>query len=207
MSDIIDELTWRGLIAVSTDLDDLRKALDTDLVTFYCGFDPTAPSLHMGNLLQLQTMRRLQLAGHRPIGLVGGATGLIGDPSGKSTERVLNPVDVVADWVRRIEGLISRFLDFSDGPTGAIAVSNLDWTGQLSAIDFLRDIGKHFPVNQMLGREVVKARLETRAGSATPSSATRSCRPTTSWNCINGTGARCSSAAAISGATSFPVST
>ncbi len=160
VSDIIDELTWRGLIAVSTDLDDLRKELDAGLVTFYCGFDPTAPSLHMGNLLQLQTMRRLQLAGHRPIGLAGGATGLIGDPSGKSTERVLNPVEVVADWVRRIEVQISRFLDFSDGPTGAIAVSNLDWTGQLSAIDFLRDIGKHFPVNQMLGREVVKARLD-----------------------------------------------
>jgi tyrosyl-tRNA synthetase len=160
VSDIIDELSWRGLIAVSTDLDDLRKALDTDVVTFYCGFDPTAPSLHMGNLLQLQTMRRLQLAGHRPIALVGGATGLIGDPSGKSTERVLNPVDVVADWVRRIEGLISRFLDFSDSSAGAIAVSNLDWTGELSAIDFLRDIGKHFPVNQMLGREVVKARLD-----------------------------------------------
>ncbi len=160
MSDIIDELTWRGLIAVSTDLDDLRKELDAGLMTFYCGFDPTAPSLHMGNLLQLQTMRRLQLAGHRPIGLAGGATGLIGDPSGKSTERVLNPVEVVADWVRRIEVQISRFLDFSDGPTGAIAVSNLDWTGQLSAIDFLRDIGKHFPVNQMLGREVVKARLD-----------------------------------------------
>jgi tyrosyl-tRNA synthetase len=160
VSDIIDELTWRGLIAVSTDLDELRKALDTDLVTFYCGFDPTAPSLHMGNLLQLQTMRRLQLAGHRPIGLAGGATGLIGDPSGKSTERVLNPSDVVADWVSRIQAEISRFLDFSDGPTGAIAVSNLDWTGKMSAIDFLRDIGKHFPVNQMLGREVVKARLD-----------------------------------------------
>jgi len=160
VTDIIDDLTWRGLIAVSTDLDDLRKTLDTELVTFYCGFDPTAPSVHMGNLLQLQTMRRLQLAGHRPIALVGGATGLIGDPSGKSAERVLNPVDVVADWVRRIQGLISRFLDFSDGPTGAIAVSNLDWTGELSAIDFLRDIGKHFPVNQMLGREVVKARLD-----------------------------------------------
>ncbi|HET7017313.1 MAG TPA: tyrosine--tRNA ligase [Streptosporangiaceae bacterium] len=160
MSDIIDELTWRGLIAVSTDLDELRKALDTELVTFYCGFDPTAPSLHMGNLLQLQTMRRLQLAGHRPIGLAGGATGLIGDPSGKSTERVLNPADVVADWVSRIEVQISRFLDFSEGPTGAIAVSNLDWTGKMSAIDFLRDIGKHFPVNQMLGREVVKARLD-----------------------------------------------
>ena len=160
MSDIIDELSWRGLIAVSTDLDDLRKALDTELVTFYCGFDPTAPSLHMGNLLQLQTMRRLQLAGHRPIGLAGGATGLIGDPSGKSTERVLNPADVVADWVSRIQVEISRFLDFSEGPTGAIAVSNLDWTGEMSAIDFLRDIGKHFPVNQMLGREVVKARLD-----------------------------------------------
>jgi tyrosyl-tRNA synthetase len=160
VTDIIDDLTWRGLIAVSTDLDDLRKALDTDVVTFYCGFDPTAPSLHMGNLLQLQTMRRLQLAGHRPIGLAGGATGLIGDPSGKSTERVLNPRDVVAEWVERIQGQISRFLDFSVGPTGAIAVSNLDWTGELTAIDFLRDIGKHFPVNQMLGREVVKARLD-----------------------------------------------
>jgi tyrosyl-tRNA synthetase len=160
VTDIIDDLTWRGLIAVSTDLDDLRKALDTEVVTFYCGFDPTAPSLHMGNLLQLQTMRRLQLAGHRPIGLAGGATGLIGDPSGKSTERVLNPRDVVAEWVQRIQDQISRFLDFSDGPAGAIAVSNLDWTGELTAIDFLRDIGKHFPVNQMLGREVVKARLE-----------------------------------------------
>jgi tyrosyl-tRNA synthetase len=160
VNDIIDELTWRGLIAVSTDLDDLRKALNTDVVTFYGGFDPTAPSLHIGNLVLLQTMRRLQLAGHRPIGLVGGATGLIGDPSGKSTERVLNPLGVVADWVTRIRGEISRFLDFAPGPTGAIAVSNLDWTGEMSAIDFLRDIGKHFPVNQMLGREVVKARLE-----------------------------------------------
>ncbi|HEY3902626.1 MAG TPA: tyrosine--tRNA ligase [Streptosporangiaceae bacterium] len=160
MTDIIDDLTWRGLIAVSTDLDDLRKALDAGLVTYYGGFDPTAPSLHIGNLVLLQTMRRLQLAGHRPIGLVGGATGLIGDPSGKSTERVLNPLEVVADWVNRIQREISRFLDFSAGPTGAIAVSNLDWTGDMSAIDFLRDIGKHFPVNQMLSREAVKARLE-----------------------------------------------
>jgi tyrosyl-tRNA synthetase len=160
VTDIIDDLTWRGLIAVSTDLDDLRKALDTEPVTFYGGFDPTAPSLHIGNLVLLQTMRRLQLAGHRPIGLVGGATGLIGDPSGKSTERVLNSRAVVAEWVRRIRGEIGRFLDFSAGPTGAIAVSNLDWTAELSAIDFLRDIGKHFPVNQMLSRETVKVRLE-----------------------------------------------
>jgi tyrosyl-tRNA synthetase len=160
VTDIIDELTWRGLIALSTDLDDLRKALDTELVTFYIGFDPTAPGLHIGNLVQLLTMRRLQLAGHRPIGLVGGATGLIGDPSGKSEERVLNPVDVVAEWVAHIRKEVERVLDFTPGPTGAIAVSNLDWTADLSAIDLLRDIGKHFPVNQMLSREVVKARLE-----------------------------------------------
>jgi tyrosyl-tRNA synthetase len=160
VTDIIDELSWRGLIAHSTDLDHLRKALDTELVTFYGGFDPTAPSLHIGNLVLLLTMRRLQLAGHRPIGLVGGATGLIGDPSGKSAERALNPADVVADWVARIAGEVGRFLDFTPGPTGAIAVSNLDWTADLSAIDLLRDLGKHFPVSQMLSREVVKARLE-----------------------------------------------
>jgi tyrosyl-tRNA synthetase len=160
VTDIIDDLSWRGLIAQSTDLDDLRKALDTGQVTFYGGFDPTAPSLHIGNLVLLQTMRRLQLAGHRPIGLAGGATCLIGDPSGKSVERTLNPRDVVADWVALIAAEIGRFLDFTPGPTGAIAVSNLDWTGELSAIDLLRDIGKHFPVNQMLSREVVKARLE-----------------------------------------------
>jgi tyrosyl-tRNA synthetase len=161
VSDIIDDLTWRGLIAVSTDLDDLRKALDTGIVTFYCGFDPTAPGLHIGNLVQLLTMRRFQQAGHRPIAIVGGATGLIGDPGGKSVERVLNPRALVADWVERIRLEVSQFLDFSSGPAGATVVSNLDWTGQLSAIDFLRDIGKHFPVNQMLSREVVRARLET----------------------------------------------
>ncbi|MHB1595511.1 MAG: tyrosine--tRNA ligase [Streptosporangiaceae bacterium] len=160
MSEIIDDLTWRGLIAVSTDLDDLRKGLDAGPMTYYGGFDPTAPGLHIGNLVLLLTMRRLQQAGHRPIGLVGGATGLIGDPSGKSAERILNPRDVVAAWVERIRAEVGRFLDFDPGPTGAIAVSNLDWTSQLSAIDFLRDIGKHFPVNQMLSREVVKTRLE-----------------------------------------------
>jgi tyrosyl-tRNA synthetase len=126
----------------------------------YGGFDPTAPGLHIGNLVLLLTLRRLQQAGHRPIALVGGATGLIGDPSGKSVERVLNSREMVAGWVDRIRGEVSRFLDFSAGPTGALVVSNLDWTEPLSALEFLRDIGKHFPVNQMLGRESVKARLE-----------------------------------------------
>jgi tyrosyl-tRNA synthetase len=159
-TDIIDDLSWRGLIAVSTDLDHLRKALDAGQVTFYAGFDPTGPGLHIGHLVLLLTMRRLQLAGHRPIGLVGGATGLIGDPSGKSVERVLNPREVVAGWVERIRAEVSQYLDFTPGPSGAIAVSNLDWTQHLSVLDFLRDIGKHFPVNQMLAREVVRARLE-----------------------------------------------
>ncbi len=161
MSDIIDDLTWRGLIAVSTDVDDLRKALDTGIVTLYGGFDPTAPGLHIGNLVLLLTMRRFQQAGHQPIGLVGGATGLIGDPSGKSVERALNEPDVVAGWVERIRGEVSQYLDFTEGPTAATVVSNLDWTAQLSAIDFLRDVGKHFPVNRMLAREVVRARLES----------------------------------------------
>jgi tyrosyl-tRNA synthetase len=161
VSDIIDDLSWRGLIAAHTDLDDLRNELDTGIVTFYCGFDPTAPGLHIGNLVQLLTMRRLQMAGHRPIAIVGGATGLIGDPGGKSAERVLNPRDLVAHWVKQIREEVSRFLDFTSEATAALVVSNLDWTEQLSAIDFLRDIGKHFPVNQMLSREVVRARLET----------------------------------------------
>ena len=160
MTDILDELTWRGLLALSTDEEELRKAFRLGTVTFYCGFDPTAAGLHIGNLVQLLTMRRIQDAGHRPIGLVGGATGLIGDPSGKSAERALNERDTVAAWVERIRSEEERFLDFTPGPTGAQIVSNLDWTAQLSALDFLRDIGKHFPVNRMLDRESVKARLE-----------------------------------------------
>jgi tyrosyl-tRNA synthetase len=160
VTDIIDELSWRGLIAVSTDLDDLRKALAAGQLTLYAGFDPTAASLHIGHLVQLLTMRRLQLAGHRPIGLVGGATGLIGDPSGKSAERVLNAPDVVAGWVERIRAQVGRLLDFEPGPAAALMVSNLDWTAGLSALAFLRDIGKHFPVSQMLSRETVRARLE-----------------------------------------------
>ncbi len=160
MTDIIDDLTWRGLIALSTDPGELRKALDAGPVTLYIGFDPTAPGLHIGNLVQLLTLRRIQRAGHRPIALVGGATGLIGDPSGKSAERVLNSREVVAGWVERIRREVSRFLDFTPGPTGALIVSNLEWTEPLSALEFLRDIGKHFPVNQMLSRESVRARLD-----------------------------------------------
>ena len=125
-TDIIEDLSWRGLIAVSTDLDDLRKALDAGPVTLYGGFDPTAPGMHIGNLVLMLTMRRFQLAGHRPIGLVGGATGLIGDPSGKSAERVLNPREVVAGWAERFRGELNRFLDFEPGPASAMLVSNLD---------------------------------------------------------------------------------
>jgi tyrosyl-tRNA synthetase len=160
VDDIIDELSWRGLIADTTDLDELRSALNSGRVTFYAGFDPTAPGLHIGNLALLLTMRRLQLAGHRPIGLVGGATGLIGDPSGKSAERVLNARETVAEWVERIRGEESRFLDFDAGESSALIVSNLEWTGPMLVLDFLRDIGKHFSVNRMLDRESVKARLE-----------------------------------------------
>jgi tyrosyl-tRNA synthetase len=160
VTDIIDELSWRGLISQSTDLDELRKAVASGPVTLYGGFDPTAPGLHIGNLVLLLTMRRFQLFGHRPIGLVGGATGLIGDPSGKSAERVLNPRDVVAAWADRFRRELERFLEFGDADNSALIVSNLDWTAELSALDFLREIGKHFPVSQMLARESVRARQE-----------------------------------------------
>ena len=160
MDDIIDELSWRGLIADTTDIGELRTALNSDRLTFYAGFDPTAPGLHIGNLALLLTMRRVQLAGHRPIGLVGGATGLIGDPSGRSAERALNPRELVAQWVQRIRGEVSRFLDFDAGESSALVVSNLDWTEPMPVLRFLRDIGKHFSVNRMLDRDSVKARLE-----------------------------------------------
>jgi len=160
VDDIIDELSWRGLIADTTDIGELRTALNSDRLTFYAGFDPTAPGLHIGNLALLLTMRRLQLAGHRPIGLVGGATGLIGDPSGRSAERALNPRELVAQWVQRIRGEVSRFLDFDAGESSALVVSNLDWTEPMPVLRFLRDIGKHFSVNRMLDRDSVKARLE-----------------------------------------------
>jgi tyrosyl-tRNA synthetase len=159
VADILEELSWRGLIADTTDPDALRDALSGGPVTFYCGFDPTAPSLHFGNLVQLVTMRRLQQVGHRPIAIVGGATGLIGDPGGRLSERTLNPRELVAEWVERIHAQVERFISF-DGENAARVVDNLEWTQGLSAIDFLRDVGKHFSVNRMLAREAVSARLE-----------------------------------------------
>jgi tyrosyl-tRNA synthetase len=156
---VLDELEWRGLIAHSTDVDALRAELSAGPVTAYCGFDPTAPSLHMGNLLQLLTLKRLQDAGHRLIGLVGGATGMIGDPK-ESSERRLNPLETVQQWANNVRGQLGRFWRF-DGDQPAIIVNNYDWTAELSTIDFLRDIGKHFPVNRMLARDVVRSRLES----------------------------------------------
>ncbi len=155
---VLDDLEWRGLIAHSTDLDALRAELSDGMVKLYCGFDPTAPSLHMGNLLQILTLRRFQDAGHKPYGLVGGATGMIGDPK-EAGERQMNSLDTVKAWSDNVRGQLERFLSF-DGTNAATVVNNYDWTAGLSTIEFLRDIGKHFPVNRMLAREVVKSRLE-----------------------------------------------
>ncbi|MCS0603176.1 tyrosine--tRNA ligase [Streptomyces sp. LP11] len=162
MTDIVDELKWRGLFALSTDEDALRKALADGPVTFYCGFDPTAPSLHVGHLVQVLTVRRLQQAGHRPLALVGGATGLIGDPR-PTAERTLNDPETVAGWVGKLRGQIEPFLSF-EGENAAVMVNNLDWTANLSAIEFLRDIGKHFRVNKMLTKDSVARRLESDQG-------------------------------------------
>lgn len=158
---ILDELKWRGLVALSTDEAELRKALDKE-ITYYCGFDPTAPSLHLGNLVQLLTMRRLQLAGHNPLALVGGATGLIGDPK-PTAERTLNDKKTVADWVDKLADQTKRFLDF-EGKHGAKIVNNLDWTEKYSAIEFLREVGKHYRVGKMLSKDAVSARLNSDAG-------------------------------------------
>ncbi|MCL8024634.1 tyrosine--tRNA ligase [Nocardioides bruguierae] len=155
---LLDDLEWRGLIAHSTDIDALREALASGSVRYYVGFDPTAPSLHMGNLLQIVTAMRLQRAGHTPFVLVGGATGMIGDPR-DSGERTLNSHDTVREWEAKVRAQIEPFLAF-EGENAATMVNNLDWTQNLSTIDFLRDIGKHFPVNRMLARETVKRRLE-----------------------------------------------
>ncbi|WP_050065306.1 tyrosine--tRNA ligase [Rhodococcus sp. RD6.2] len=156
---IIDELTWRGLIQQSTDLDALRRSAEDGPVTLYCGFDPTGPSLHAGHLVPLLALKRFQLAGHRPIVLAGGATGMIGDPRDVG-ERTMNSVDTVADWAERIRSQLERFVSF-DGGNAAIVENNMNWTGKLTAIDFLRDLGKHFSVNVMLARETVKRRLES----------------------------------------------
>jgi len=158
---ILDELEWRGLVALSTDKDALRQALASP-ITFYCGFDPTAPSLHLGNLVQLLTMRRLQLAGHHPLALVGGATGLVGDPK-PTAERTLNDRETVASWVEKLADQNRRFLDF-EGENKAQMVNNLDWTSQYSAIDFLREIGKHYRVGKMLSKDAVSARLNSDSG-------------------------------------------
>ncbi|WP_345649354.1 tyrosine--tRNA ligase [Streptomyces tremellae] len=162
MTDIVDDLQWRGLIAVSTDEDALRKAFADGPVTVYCGFDPTAPSMHLGNLVQILTVRRLQQAGHRPLALVGGATGLIGDPK-PTAERTLNAPEVVAEWVGRFQRQLEPFFSF-EGPNAAIVVNNLDWTAGLSAIEFLRDVGKHFRVNKMIAKEAVSRRLNSDQG-------------------------------------------
>ncbi|MEL0257089.1 MAG: tyrosine--tRNA ligase [Pontimonas sp.] len=161
-SSLHDELVWRGLIHVSTDEVKLKETLDSGPITFYCGFDPTAPSLHLGNLVQLLVMRRLQLAGHHPLALVGGSTGLIGDPK-PTAERVLNEPEVVAQWVEKLGEQVARFLQF-EGDSAATLVNNLDWTKDLSAIDFLRDIGKYYRVGTMLKKDAVAARLNSEAG-------------------------------------------
>ena len=158
MTDILTELEERHILAQVSDRSGLAAHLNAEPRVLYCGFDPTAPSLHVGNLVPLLTLRRFQLAGHRPIALVGGATGLIGDPSGTTQERSLNDSEVVADWVERLQVQVSRFLDF-DGDCAARVVNNLDWTSQVSVLDFLRDVGKHFSINAMTQRDSVKERL------------------------------------------------
>jgi tyrosyl-tRNA synthetase len=161
-ADVWDELVWRGHIHVSTNESELKKLLAGPPIVYYCGFDPTAPSLHLGNLVQLLVMRRIQLAGHRPLGLVGGSTGLIGDPK-PTAERTLNDAATVAEWVGYLQGQVSRFLSF-EGDNAARLVNNLDWTASLSAIDFLRDVGKYFRVGTMLKKDAVSARLNSSEG-------------------------------------------
>ncbi|MEJ6577763.1 MAG: tyrosine--tRNA ligase [Actinomycetota bacterium] len=160
-TELMADLEWRGLIAQTTDRAALLKDLDTAPLKFYIGFDPTAASLHVGNLVVILVMRRFQLAGHLPIALVGGATGLVGDPSGRNEERSLNDESVVTQWVSNIRGQLERFLDFDSKSNSAVMANNLDWTKPVSALEFLRDIGKHFSVNQMLAKDSVSSRLES----------------------------------------------
>jgi tyrosyl-tRNA synthetase len=158
---LIADLEWRGLIAQSTDPKALLEELNSGPTSFYIGFDPTAPSLHVGNLVVLLVMRRFQLAGHKPLPLVGGATGLVGDPSGRNEERTLNDSAIVEQWVSRIRTQLSKFLSFETGANAAVMTNNLDWTAPISALTFLRDVGKHFSVNQMLAKDSVSSRLES----------------------------------------------
>ena len=161
-STLLEELEWRGLVHVSTDAEALSTLLEGEPFTYYCGFDPTAPSLHLGNLVQLLLLRRLQLKGHKPLGLVGGSTGLIGDPR-PTAERTLNSPETVADWVGKLQAQVTRFLA-TDGDNAVRIVNNLDWTAPLSAIDFLREIGKYFRVGTMLKKDAVAARLNSDEG-------------------------------------------
>jgi tyrosyl-tRNA synthetase len=155
---LLEDLKWRGLVAQSTDIKELEQALSKP-ISLYLGVDPTAPSMHLGNLVVFLVLRRFQLAGHRPIALVGGATGLVGDPSGKNDERTLNEENIVAEWVAKIRKQVEKILDFNDKDASAVLVNNLDWTKSVSALEFLRDIGKHFSVNQMLAKDSVANRL------------------------------------------------
>ena len=159
-SALLDDLKWRNSIAQTTDIGELGNFLNSSSRSLYLGVDPTAPSMHLGNLAAFTVLRRFQIAGHKPIALVGGATGLVGDPSGRNAERTLNDIDVVEEWVGKIRKQLENILDFS-GKNAAVMANNLDWTKPVSAIQFLRDIGKHFSVNQMLARESVSARLES----------------------------------------------
>jgi tyrosyl-tRNA synthetase len=161
-ANVWQELKWRGLVHVSTDEAELEKLLAGEPITYYCGFDPTAPSLHLGNLVQLLTMRRLQLAGHKPLGLVGGSTGLVGDPR-PTAERTMNTKETVAEWVGYLQGQVQRFLSF-EGENAARMVNNLDWTAPMSVLDFLRDIGKHFRVGTMIKKDIVASRLNSDEG-------------------------------------------
>lgn len=161
-ANVWQELKWRGLVHVSTDEAELERALSEETITYYCGFDPTAPSLHLGNLVQLLNMRRLQLAGHKPLALVGGSTGLIGDPR-QTAERTLNTKDTVTEWVAKLQAQVSRFLS-NEGENAVRLVNNLDWTAPLSALDFLRDVGKYFRVGTMIKKEIVAARLNSDEG-------------------------------------------
>ncbi len=159
---VYDELVWRGLVHVSTDEGELKELLSGPPITFYCGFDPTAPSLHLGNLVQLLTMRRIQLAGHKPLGLVGGSTGLVGDPR-PTAERTMNTKETVSEWVGYLQGQVQKYLDF-EGDDAARMVNNLDWTGPMTVIDFLRDVGKYFRVGTMIKKETVAKRLNSDEG-------------------------------------------
>ena len=157
---LLEDLEWRGLIAQSTDRKELESAL-TKPISLYLGVDPTAPSMHLGNLVVFLVLKRFQLAGHRPIALVGGATGLVGDPSGKNDERTLNEEKIVAEWVSKMRKQVEKILDFNDKEVSAKLVNNLDWTKSISALELLRDIGKHFSVNQMLAKDSVATRLSS----------------------------------------------